>query len=165
MPRIFLFMAAVLATHSCAKSEQENPAERVECSLSASIDGAAWCGQVFEIFENEIDELIVNGSRKIDDKEIDQITIYVPNFQGVGTYILESEGALYRKWCCGDLLLDLAILHPEENDSGQVIIEVYNQQTNEIRGTFSFTASNEKQINISGSFFGFVEWDASVVQT
>lgn len=150
----FLFLILGMAAMSCSKSDQEN---FIECSLSALIDAEQWCGQVFEIFEDEQDNLVINASRKIEGNESDQITIYVPEFKGTGVYQLEAEGAVYRKWCCGDLLLELAILDPQNDDTGQVIIEIYNQQTNEIRGTFNFTSSGEKQINISGNFFGTKE--------
>lgn len=151
---IVWFLLLLLTANSCRKDEPENP---VACSLVGSIDGERWCGQVFEIFEDDRNYLVINASRRIDSNVGDQITIYVPDFHGTGTYTLQSEGAVYRKWCCGDLLLELAILDLDQSDSGQVLIEVYNEQTNEIRGTFYFTANNERQINVSGIFFGMKE--------
>ncbi|MCB0664234.1 MAG: hypothetical protein KDC80_00355 [Saprospiraceae bacterium] len=148
-----LLVVGLLLVWSCSKSDQESP---LECSLSASINDTAWCGQVFEIFQDDQNHLVINASRETgrNQYDVDQITIYVPDFNGDGTYQLKDEGGVYRKWCCGDLILALAILDVENNDSGQVIIETFDTETKEIRGTFNFTASGENHLNVHGEFFG-----------
>lgn len=153
---LWLFVAGLLMVWSCSKSDQESP---LECSLSASVNDEPWCGQIFEIFLDDQNHLVINASRKIgkDQNDVDQITIYVPDFNGTGTYQLMDEGGVYRKWCCGDMILSLAILNVENNDNGQVIVDTFDSITNEISGTFNFTASGQNHLTITGNFFGTKE--------
>ncbi len=131
----------------CTYNEGEEPtleeAQRNEFWLSGTLNGSFWEGRIFDTYVNEAGELILNAQieslqRSID---IEQITVYVPGFDGIGSYKLEDPGGLYREWCCGDLLLRCSYTHTEFGDSGKVEIDAFDPKTGTLSGQIEFTAS------------------------
>ena len=120
---------------------------RIEFPLSGMLNGRYWEGNVFDAYINETGQLIINAQAESqkDGVDVEQITLYIPEFDGEGTYTLSDPGGMYREWCCGDMLLQCSWTHIEYGDSGKVEISSYDPKSREISGSFQFTASQRKE--------------------
>jgi len=157
MHRCLLLSLIILLTGSCQEDEtlDESPSD---CSLQGTLNGNAWCGQIFEIFLDDQGSMVVNASRPSTQENVDveQITFYLPDFQVEGTYQLEAEGALYREWI-SDMLIICA--KSQNQDTDQVTVDSYDETSGKIRGTVTFLAETPDSLYRfeQGTFEGVVK--------
>ncbi len=155
--RYLFFSLVVLLIGSCQEDEAlEEPS--IDCSMRGSLNDSEWCGQIFEIFLDDQGSMVVNASRPSTQENVDieQITVYIPDFDGEGSYQLANEGAVYREWFASDMLFTCA--KSEEKDDNQVVVESYDQASGEIRGTVTFLAETSDSLYRfeQGTFEGVV---------
>ncbi len=142
---------ALILSTACSKEEV---ILEEKCSMTATVDDRAWCGTVFETFFQE-DFLVINASKASTKVSVDseQITIYIKNFDGTGTYPLTTDQGVYREWFQGDLLVTFASVMSEDTEASFVTIESYDVTTSSLMGTFEFTASGNKKISVKEGVF------------
>lgn len=150
MKKLLCLIGVALSMLQCTYEQGVDPTSemfRSDFSLSGTLNGSYWEGNVFDAYVNDIGELIINAQIESskDGVDIEQITLYIPDFEGVGSYQLSDPGGMYREWCCGDLLLQCSWTHLEYGDSGKVEINTYDAKSRDISGTFQFTASQRKE--------------------
>ena len=153
MSRFLLFLFSALLIEGCQEDEIEP-----ESFVEGVLNDEPWLGEVFEAFLDEQGSLVVNASRPStqENVEIEQVTFYIPDFQGEGTYQLETDGALYREWI-SDMLITCAKSQNQGID--QVTVDSYDDTTGRIRGTITFLAetSDSPYRFEQGTFEGVVK--------
>ena len=145
----------------CQKDALSNSPKRNEnaCTLSGKLDGADWCGELEEAYINEDGDLVLNASNPGNKPgvDVDQVTLYLPEFNGAGTYDLPAEGAVYREWCCFDMLVT-CIYSEETTGLDRAVVDSYDPATGAIQGTFYFQVEKDgKAVSFTeGRFEGVV---------
>jgi|GEM_PF-3187998 hypothetical protein len=138
-----LLILACVSVASCTKDTAETTPNLF---LKGLLNNRNWQGQVEITYINSEGDLVVGGFKKSTQKNIDSedIVIYVPDFDGVGEYLLQKENAMYRESCYEDMLCAIGV--SENNDlANKVIIEKYDATTGYVEGTVSFTVIGQKE--------------------
>jgi len=159
MQKYLLCILSILIMGSGCSSEETLPTpQNSPYYLSGYLNGRFWRGEVFDTYLNDVGELIVNAQVQSQKTgvTVEQITLHIPEFSGLGTYELRNPGGMYREWCCFDHLVTGVWTHPAVGDSGVVVIESFDTESGEIGGKVEFTASRDGQAALSfngGEFF------------
>ncbi|HMQ61016.1 MAG TPA: hypothetical protein PKE06_10125 [Flavilitoribacter sp.] len=134
-------LTLLVVISGCQKEGASNLGKRNDnsCNLSGKLDGEHWCGELEAPYINDVGDLVLNATNFADKEgvDFDQVTLYFPDFSGVGTYDLLAEDAVYREWCCFDMLV--TCIYAEENTGlDRAIVESYDPVSGAIRGSFYF---------------------------
>ncbi|MEM6628634.1 MAG: hypothetical protein AAF694_03135 [Bacteroidota bacterium] len=145
MRKVVYMLGLIFLFTQCTTEDSIAPtaAGATEFTLSGTLNGSPWEGRIFDAYINETGELIINSQIESDKDGVDveQITLFLPDFEGVGSYNLKELGAMYREWCCGDLIVFCTRTNTLMGDSVQIQIQSFDLESLEVQGTLSFTAS------------------------
>ena len=146
--RKLVFAIGIILLLTYCTSEDSLAPETIaatEFTLTGTLNGRPWEGRIFDAYVNETGELIVNSQIESQQEgvDIEQITLFLPNFAGVGSYDLTELGAMYREWCCGNQIVYCTRTNTLMGDTVQIQVASFDLESLEIQGTLSFSASQE----------------------